>query len=242
MLFVFIMKQFDEGFYTRQESRLLKDFDLVVKQVQPPITLRYGSERAAYMVKQAREEYLHLLPELPYVGGEQPFTQFVIASGWFLALYRVMRAQGADIHEIGETTFLLSRTYLEHVPGFARRLLGYMTFSPRYLRKLERRAAESREHPYPRGYVFTYVPGDGINFDFGVDYHQCATWTLYQEQGATELTPYLCACDYLYSEMLGWGLIRTTTLGEGGDRCDFRFKRGGPTLVKSTVMDYKILK
>lgn len=229
-------------FYTRQESRLLKEFDRVIKEVRQPISANYGIERAAEMVQSAREEYRHLLPELPYVGGEQPFTQFVIASGWFLALYRAMRAQGIVIHEIGETAFQLSRTYLEHVPGFARRFLGYMTFSSRYLRKLQRRAQESQTHPYPRGYVFSYIPGDGVNFDYGVDYHQCATWTLFQEQGATELTPYLCACDYLYSELLSWGLTRTTTLGEGGDRCDFRFKRGGPTRVKSSVLDFSALK
>jgi hypothetical protein len=194
------------------------------------------------MVHAAREEYRRLLPELPYVGGKQPFTQFVIASGWFLALYRVLLAQGADIRQTGEMLFQLSRTYLERVPGFARRLLGYMSFSPRRLRKLQLSAEESQTKPYPRGYVYSYVPGDGVNFDYGVDYHQCATWTLYQEQGATELVPYLCACDYLYSEMLSWGLIRTTTLSEGGERCDFRFKRGGPTRIMSTVIDFETYK
>lgn len=225
-------------FYTRKESRLLRDFERVIRTVKHPIATRYGEERAASMIQVTRQEYRRLLPELPYVGGEQPFTQFVIASGWFLALYRAMQAQGAGIREIGETAFQLSRTYLERVPGFARRLLGYMTFSPRYLRKLQHRAEASHTQPYPRGYIYSFIPGDGVSFDYGVDYHQCATWTLYQEQAATELMPYLCACDFLYSENLGWGLMRTTTLGEGGDRCDFRFKRGGPTRVSSSVIDF----
>jgi hypothetical protein len=34
-----------------------------------------------------------------------------------------------------------------------------------------------------------------------------------------------------YSEMLDWGLIRTQTLAEGAGKCDFRFKKGGPTRV-----------
>lgn len=231
-----------EDFYTRQESRLLRNFDRVVREVKEPIATRYGSERATEMVLAAREEYRHLLPELPYVGGKQPFTQFVISSGWFLALNRVLHAQGADIRETGEMVFRLSRTYLERVPGFARRLLGYMSFSTRYLRNLRQRAEASQKNPYPRGYVAIFVEGDGVNFDFGVDYQRCATLTFLQEQGAAELNPYLCACDYLYSEMLGWGLTRTTTLSEGGDRCDFRFKRGGPTRVKSTVIDFDAMK
>ena len=37
--------------------------------------------------------------------------------------------------------------------------------------------------------------------------------------------------DILYSKALGWGLKRTTTLAEGAERCDFRFKKGGETQV-----------
>ena len=47
----------------------------------------------------------------------------------------------------------------------------------------------------------------------------------------TRYPPYHCAADMLYSDKLGWGLIRTQTLAEGAKRCDFRFKRGGPTRI-----------
>ncbi len=230
------MIKLPQDYYTSRSKKLIQEFDQLVGKVKQPIISRYGDERAGKMVTQAREEYRKLLPVLPFVGAELPFTQFVIASGWFLAFFRVMQSQGSSVREAGELAYLLSQTYLERVPGFARKLLGYMTFTPRYLNKLRERARESELHPYPRGYVYTFIEGDGINFDYGVDYHQCATWTLFQEQGATELTPYLCACDYLYSRMLGWGLTRTTTLGEGGSVCDFRFKKGGPTRIHSTVL------
>lgn len=226
-----------EGYYTSRADKLLKDFDRLLRQVREPIIMRYGKNRAADLVTSAREEYRNILPILPYVGGEQPFTQFVIASGWFLAFYRVMQTQGAGIRATGELAFELSKTYLERVPRFARMLLGYMSFSRRYLARLRQRAMMSQANPYPRGYVYDCIAGDGVSFDYGVDYHQCATWTLFQEQGAAELTPYLCACDYLYSQLLGWGLTRTTTLSEGGTVCDFRFKKGGPTRIHSTVLD-----
>jgi len=231
------MKTTAEDFYTTQTTKLLKDFDRMVRKVKGPIIARYGNERSIEMVASVREEYRRLIPALPYVGGEQPFTQFVISSGWFLAFFRVMQAHGEQVRDTGELAYRLSRTYLERVPGFAGRLLGYMSFSPGYLTKLRQRAEESQKHPHPRGYVYKFVEGDGMSFGYGIDYHQCATWTLFQEQGAEKLTPYLCACDYLYSEMLGWGLTRTTTLGEGGNVCDFRFKRGGPTRISSTVME-----
>ena len=230
-----------QDYYTSQTTKLLRDFDRMVRQVKDPIITRYGARLSAEMVTSAREEFHRLIPDLPYVGGEQPFTQFVVSSGWFLAFHRVMQAHGANTRETGELAYMLSQTYLEKVPGFARRLLGYMTFRSSYIERLRQRAEESQMHPNPRGYVYNFIEGDGINFDYGVDYQQCATWTFFQEQGAAELTPYLCACDYLYSKMLSWGLSRTTTLGEGGKVCDFRFKRGGPTKVQSTVMELKEL-
>ena len=33
------------------------------------------------------------------------------------------------------------------------------------------------------------------------------------------------------SEELGWGLRRTMTIAGGGQRCDFRFRKGQPTEV-----------
>lgn len=231
------MPTIPQNYYTSQSNKLVKEFDQLMKKVKAPIIARYGDVRTARMVARAREEYRQLIPSLPYVGGEQPFTQFVIASGWFLAFYRAMQVEGANVREAGELAYLLSQTYLERVPGFAWKLLGYMSFTPRYMNTLRERAKESQLHPYPRGYVYTYIEGDGVNFDYGVDYQQCATWTLLQEQGAAELTPYLCACDYLYSQLLGWGLTRTTTLGEEGKVCDFRFKRGGQTRIHSTVLE-----
>ena len=80
--------------------------------------------------------------------------------------------------------------------------------------------------------MFTFVEGDGKTFDYGVDYLECAPCKFLQQQGAPELGPYLCVADVVYSEMLDWGLIRTQTLADGGDRFDFRFKKGGPTRVE----------
>jgi hypothetical protein len=39
----------------------------------------------------------------------------------------------------------------------------------------------------------------------------------------------MCLADFPMSEAFGSGLVRTTTIAEGFNRCDFRFKRGGET-------------
>lgn len=39
---------------------------------------RYGEGRTNAMITETRQEYEALIPQLPYIGGKQPFTQFII--------------------------------------------------------------------------------------------------------------------------------------------------------------------
>jgi hypothetical protein len=39
--------------------------------------------------------------------------------------------------------------------------------------------------------------------------------------------------DIALGNALGWGLIRTGTLAEGCETCDFRFKKGGEVQISS---------
>ncbi len=200
------------NYYEARRPRLLKEFEAVVVPVSDLFTARYGEAEARPLFAEAREVFAGLIPDLPYVGGRQPFTQFVVATGWFLALYRVLQARGRLVDEAGRLVYEVTEAYLRRYPGVARRLVGHLTFS-----KL-------------------YVPGDGVTFDYGVDYLECASCKFLARQGAPELAPYLCTVDTIYSELFGWGLMRTKTLAEGGDCCDFRFKRGGPTRIASSVL------
>ena len=219
------------NYYTSRTSKLLKEFDKSVSRVKGVFVSRYGGGSTDTMIGEARQEYEALIPQLPYIGGKQPFTQFIISTAWFLAMYRVLKRHGETIEEIGKIVYEMSEAFLNAYPGFLRRLFGHTTFSRRYLRRLRKRAAESQKRQYPGDYAYTFVEGDGETFDYGVDYTECATCKFLNEQGAPALAPYLCAVDCLYSEALGWGLVRTMTLAEGAEKCDFRFKKDGETRV-----------
>ncbi len=221
----------DTDYYLSRKRKLLKEFDKTLSRVRRLFASRYGEEAVEAMLKEARQEYEALIPQLPYVGGKQPFTQFLISTAWILTMYRVLKRRGETIEEIGVFAFQAGEAYLQAYPAFLRRVVGHMTFSRRYLQLLQKRAVESWERRYPGDYVYSFVPGDGAIFDYGVDYVECAGFNFLRDQGAAELAPYICPADILYSEALGWGLQRTTTLAEGGARCDFRFKKGGETRV-----------
>jgi hypothetical protein len=217
--------------YAAHQIRLLREFDQAVRRVKELLVARLGAETTAAMVEESRAEYAALIPQMPYIGGKQPFTQFVVFTAWFLAMYRVLKRRGYSVEEIGRLISEMGQAFVGAYPAYLLRLMGRRYFSRRHIAEVQRRAAASPHSPYPDDYLYDFVEGDGIVFDWGVDYRRCAGVEFLKAQGALELAPYLCAGDVLYSDAFGWGLARTTTLAEGHERCDFRFKKGAPTRV-----------
>ncbi len=220
------------NYYAKHKKRYLWMFDRIVRSARPVLERTYAGLEIQPLVAEARNEFAALLPQLPDIGGTHPFTEFLVFTAMELALYRVDQAHDRTVAQTGELVYEIGWAFLRSAPPFILRLFAPMNFSGSYLRKLKQRAEESHLKQYPEGYVYDFVAGDGKTFDYGVDYLECATCKFLARQGAFELAAYTCPGDILYSKALGWGLIRTQTLAEGAGRCDFRFKRGGPTKVK----------
>ncbi len=218
--------------YLTQKKGLLKTFRKTLKIARPILAARYDEDIMQDLEKNAYIEYEKLIPALPYVGKNRIFIQFVTATAQFLVLYRILQRHGITLEEVGKLLYSISKAYLESFPRFALGLLGRRSFSPRYLQRLRLAAVESQKRPYPMGYVFDFIEGDGQIFDYGVYYSECASCKFLQQQGAFELAKYVCLSDILYSKMFNWGLQRTTTLAEGHEQCDFRFKKGGITQIR----------
>jgi hypothetical protein len=61
----------------------------------------YGEEQTDVLIGETRREYQALIPRLPYIGGERPYTQFIISAAWSLAMYRELKAQGENLETVG---------------------------------------------------------------------------------------------------------------------------------------------
>ena len=218
------------NYYMAHKKRFLWEFDLVARSGRSVIE-EYFDEDAGAVIAETRREFEDLIPQFPFIGGKQPHTEFIVFTGLLLAVYRVNKAHEKSAEQTGEMVFEIGRVFLDSFPNFLLRLLMPLNFSRRYLDLIRKGAIESQQRKYPEGNVIDFVEGDGVTFDYGVDYLECASCKFLAKQGTPEIAPYLCPVDILFSEALGWGLTRTTTLAGGADRCDFRFKKGGPTRV-----------
>jgi hypothetical protein len=217
--------------YVSRKSRLLKDFDKSVARVKRMLISRFGEEQANALIRESRQEYEALIPQIPYIGDKNPLLIFLLPTSRYLAIYRVLQRQGRTVEDAGKLIYEMSEAELKAIPGVVRRVIGYLWFTRWFLGRLKKRATESQERKYPGGYVLTHVEGNGQDFDYGIDYTECASCKFLSVQNAFELAPYVCAVDKVASEMMGWGLSRTMTLAEGREKCDFRFKKGGKTDV-----------
>ena len=217
-------------YYMKRKRRLLWEFNLVAKSARFVVG-KHFDENADILLSDIRREFESLIPHLPFIGGRQPFTEFVVFTGMLLAVYKVGKARGKNAEQIGAMIYEIGDAFLKSFPAFLLRLLIPVNFSRRYMDGAKKRAIASHARPYPEGYVVDFVEGDGKTFDYGIDYLECASCKFLAKQGAFEIAPYLCPVDILYSDALGWGLTRTMTLAEGAEKCDFRFKKGGKTNV-----------
>ena len=214
-------------YYVAQKSRLLKALDKSLKYIRQTLTSHYGTAFADQIVAEAQQEFEQLLPELPYIGGKKNrLTMILVFSAGALALYRVLKAHGKTVKETGKILY----DAIEAQAATTSRLKGWMlqrlTWSRYMKNKLKKMCLESQQRLYPENWVAYYIEGDNDTFDIGIDYTECAICKFFHKHGADELTPYLCLLDFPMSKANGTGLVRTTTLAEGGNRCDFRFKRG----------------
>jgi hypothetical protein len=220
----------ERDYYISRKGKLLAGFEDLSTHASPVLASSYGDEFAQAVDADARGEFEALIPELPYVGGDRnELTENLVQSAMALALYRAMKQHDRTVEETGAVLYRTVEAMVNSYPRVLTRTIGFYQMSGFGQRKRRRAALESQKRLYPSDWVFSFVEGDGEDFDWGVDYSECGIVKLMQAQGAAEFTPYLCLTDFPVSEAFGYGLVRTMTLAEGGEKCDFRFKWGRET-------------
>lgn len=180
-----------------------------------------GPEEARRLRRMAPTLVDPLVSQLPDLqrGGAR---SFLVATCWMLAFCRA--SPSLDIAQNAALFTGCLRRILGRVPGPARRLYRWIFFQPWYHRRLIASIIGS-ENGSKDAFEGHYVPVEG---GFGVDYSACAIQKFLQKQGAAELGPYVCALDFVESEMMGLGLERSGTIGTGAPRCDFRWRQKRP--------------
>ena len=222
------------GYYSEFEKKLLKDLDSICLLIKNSITTRYGEDFANNLLKDIREEYQKLIPEIPYIKGIRAkfLNTFLIVTAQELALYKAMKKHGKSASESWELCHQAIRLYIQAVPKWKRWLMRKFMFS-NFVRKIMARRENKQQIGHFGDFEIEYLVGNMDDFDIGVNYHGCGHYNFAMKHGGATFAPYICMSDIAFSDALGWGLSRTQTLADGFSYCDFRFKKGAPTNISS---------
>jgi len=219
-----------ESYYGSRKDKILRDYDETARYMRAALATHDGAELADAVIRDARPQTESLIRQLPYIGGDKnELTQNLVQSAGALALYRAMKAHGKTARETGQILYEGFDAQISATPKIVATGLSVLQAVGLDAQKAKQDVAESKKHAYPGDWVQEFVEGDGKTFDWGIDYTECGIVKFFHAQGADEITPYLCQLDYPMSRVFGMGLVRTTTLAQGGSRCDFRYKRGRKT-------------
>ncbi len=97
---------------------------------------------------------------------------------------------------------------------------GKNCFDQKEIDKYVKGAARSQKRAYPMDWVFDFSYDLSVP-EYYVTHHECGVCKIAQREGTMFLMPSMCAMDYPTIEYKGGKLIRTKTIGSGGDCCDF---------------------
>lgn len=225
-----------DDYYIRRKAKLLRQFDRFFRRVRRRLEARYDADVAEAVATETRSNFEEIIPQLPYIGGRgNAFTPVIVANGWIVALYRAMTARGESEETVIRLCCEVSDDLLRSFPGFVLRLAGRVASGPLGRWYLGRQAARSQRRQYPEDFVYSFLKGDGAEFDYALEFSECAVDKFYEAQGVQELGPYCNFFDITCSRHMKLGLNADTTIGLGHDRCSMRFKKGGETKIPARL-------
>lgn len=168
--------------------------------------------------KQISAEYHRILARSKDIGRQNPLLSSYSLAAWFIAMNRVNPVSPERNCEILSQGMRRSRMF-RAVMGDAEHYLD-----PKRTEKRKEWAKSTHRRVYENDWVLDLLPGNG-QYDLGYDYLECGVCKLCRDEGCPEFAKYLCSLDFVIADIMGLRLERTTTLAEGGEKCDFRYSR-----------------
>lgn len=222
------------SYFNRRRAKLLRAFEKELRWFRPELEKLVDPATASAIVDETRSELAQLIDRLRDPGSAVPFLRiFTGSSAQYLALYLALARRGHSASDAWRVCRDASVAKVDAMPRLVRWIGGKLMFSMITTAPYRKNAARSQEESFG-GWSWNFVPRSA-EFEYGIDYTECAITNLAREVGAAEFAPYLCMLDEIMSERMNWGLKRTETIASGGRRCDFRFRRGAATEVRSTI-------
>jgi len=227
-----------KDYYIKRKGQLMKNFSKYTIGVRKLLAGKFDNDKIDKILKQMNNEFENLIPKIPYIGGDKNyFTDALIQSISYLAIFRILEKEGFSYREVGEIFYKLMdgeiRLDKENLEKSGKDPAQYI-FEIEYINQIKSLAEESQKSTFPYDFVINFVEGDGVSFEYGFNFTECGICNLYNELGAEKYIPLICMSATHQSSIFGFGLYRTQTLMSGAPTCDYRFIKKLKAIQKIT--------
>ena len=211
-------------YYLKQKDQLLNGFYGMGALFVQALSQYFDESKSKALLKESRQEFLRMIPKIPYVGGDRNFlTQGLIESALLLPIFLILEREGLSLRQIAKISYETMVHDRERMPEEKKRKIRDAFFSDKITVIEKARAEESQKRIYAEDWVSEFVPGDGKTFHFGLDFVECGVCKYYKNYDAERFVPIICLGDYATYGTFGVGFQRKETLATGSAKCDFRF-------------------
>ena len=209
-------------------------FELFLRAAGRLLAREHGEIYADQVLTDARVEYERVHPQVPDIGGRaNVFQPVMVVNGWIVALHRALRSRGHGPERVIALSQAVFDGWLRRIPNGVRHVLGRLLLSGPVTRYFESQARRSQKRRHAEDFVWKVEKApDG---EMALIFDECAVNKWYEAQEVRELRPFCNFADVTYSRLMGMGIDASTTIGQGCDRCELRFKRGRETLVPANL-------
>ena len=166
--------------------------------------------------KNTMQEYKAIVSRAKDIGTSNRLLGSYAMAVYFISMNRNTNLDVEENFKILEKGLSTSKTY-KAIMGSAN---SY--FSEKNMQSRRAWSKETYERKYENDWVVDVIE-KGPGYEFGFDYHECGVCKLCKDEHCPQYAKYLCRLDYMTTDMMGIGLKRTKTLGDGDEVCDFRF-------------------
>jgi len=211
-------------YYIENKEKIMKQVNSLIKAAEKVMIPIYSESDIHHIEEKTRIELENLLSRLPYVGGDKgPYTSLMLQTAQSIAFYKACKSLNLQEREIGKMIYEIAESNAQSMSSVKKWFYRKSIFSKKIKNYWREWLKESQKRQYPENWVGEFIEGDNKNFDYGINFIECGCVKLMQNEGAEEIAPYVCLCDYAKMQMIGIGFKRTKTMATGAEICDFRF-------------------
>jgi hypothetical protein len=188
-------------------------------------------EQSKQILAQTDDHYHKISPDTAFAQtSKNPIDKRLDFTSYFLALIKTLDGRGEGFDSIRKICLEVVIAYVQpgnQVQAFLKRLLPKLIdtwVGQRLISAFHKRVSINQNKD---GFIANIITNkqETYGLGYGIDIIECGICKLFKKHNFGKYASILCEVDEITSSLAGLTLIRSGTIANGAQKCDFRFKR-----------------